>query len=133
MNKIWLTPLLALALSGCINTDNLLKPAPGVDEYYTFDSQQLRLCRGESRTCHELSVIVSDRLVLKPVEQAYNSRINGPNYPMQLARLLLNPPHNEYDAQPIGDGEHTYRLPINDQTNAVWQALDTAFNNLYNN
>lgn len=133
MNKLLLTPLLAVALSGCINTDNLLKPATGVDEYYTFDSQQLRLCRGQSKNCYDLAVIVSDRLQLAPVEQAYGSQISGPNYPLQLAQTLINPPHGEYQAQPQGEDGRYYRLPINQQTDAVWQALGNAFDGLYNN
>jgi len=133
MNKLLLAPLLAVALSGCINTDNLLKPAAGVDEYYTFDSQQLRLCRGQSNNCYDLAVIVSDRLLLSPVEQAYGSQISGPNYPLQLAKTLLNPPHDEYEPQPQDEEGRYYRLPINQQTDAVWQALASAFDGLYNN
>lgn len=132
MKKTLLTPLFALALGGCIETGNLLQTAPGVGEYYTLDSERLILCQGQSNQCHRLSVIVSERRFLTPMENAYGTRISGPNYPLQLARTLITPPGGEYEAEPIGDSGRYYRLPVNRQTDAAWQALSNAFDSIYN-
>lgn len=130
--KTLLAPLFAIALGGCLDTGNMLKSAPGVGEYYTFDTELMRLCQGQSRQCLELTVIVSDRLALDDVERAYGSPIKGPNYPLRLAETLLNPPQGQYEAQPQDENGRYYRLPVNPQTDAVWEALTHAFDSIYN-
>lgn len=127
-----LTLVLALFLTGCVKTAGLLQRDPTANQYYKLDSQELRICRGETSQCYELTPIVSARTVLRPMEEKYGQRIAGPNYPVNFMRMLLNPANNSYTSERQADGRF-YHLPINDYTDAAWTTLEEVYRTYYEN
>lgn len=126
----YLTPLLLLlALTGC--SANLLQDDPTVREFYRLDTQKLRLCQGLTGGCLDLSLIASGGENRPAIARAFKTEVSGPNYPLSLARLLLNPPGNEYKASVLDENGRYYKLPGNAQTDAAWQALQRSFDTLY--
>lgn len=132
LHKIVMTLILGGLLSGCIKTDNLLQRDPTANQYYKLDSRDLRLCRGETSDCYGLTPIVSARIQLRPMEAKYGQRVNGPNYPVNFARMLINPPEGSYSVEQL-EGGRFYRLPINEYTDTAWDVLDQIYRDFYNN
>ncbi|WP_417581815.1 hypothetical protein [Nitrincola sp.] len=130
--KIAMTLILGSLLSGCIKTDNLLQRDPTANQYYKLDSQDLRLCRGESRNCYGLAHIVSAREKLSEMETMYGQRVSGPNYPVNFARMLVNPPNGSYSVKQL-EGGRFYQLPVNDYTDSAWSALSQVHKAYYEN
>ncbi len=120
-----------LALGGCVNLSGALKEDPSADQFYTLDTRYYRFCRGETSDCQELTSIVSVRAQLKPIEQAYGRKIQGPNYPTDLARMILTPPDGSYQSEAMGDDGRYFRIPINPHTDTVWHTLDKAYQSIY--
>ncbi len=120
-----------LALGGCVNLSGALKEDPTADQFYTLDTRYYRFCRGETRDCQDLTSIVSVRAQLKPIERIYGRQIQGPNYPTDLARMILNPPDGSYTSTAIGDDGRYFRLPINRHTDTVWETIDQAYHSIY--
>lgn len=127
-----LSLLSALVLSGCLKTEGLLQRDPTAKQYYKLDTQELRVCRGETSKCYALAPIASARTVLRPFEEKYGQRVAGPNYPVNFARMLLAPPNNSYTAERIDEGRF-YHLPINDYTDTAWSTLDAVYKAYYGN
>mgnify|MGYP001060446254 CR=1 FL=1 len=127
-----LTLATAVILTGCLKTDGLLQRDPTANQYYKLDTQDLRLCRGETTRCFAFAPIASARTLLRPMEEQYGQRVAGPNYPVNFARMLLNPPNNNYTAERQPDGRF-YHLPMNDHTNAAWTALEEVYRAYYDN
>ncbi len=126
----YLTPLLLLlTLTGC--SGSLLQRDPTVYEFYRLDTQKLRMCQGLSGGCLDLSLIAFGGENRPAIERAFNAKIAGPNYPLSLARMLLNPPGGEYQTKVIDENGRYYQLPGNAQTDATWQALQRSFDTLY--
>lgn len=132
LHKIAMTLILGGLLSGCIKTDNLLQRDPTANQYYKLDSRDLRLCRGETSDCFGLTPIVSARDKLRPMEAKYGQRVNGPNYPVNFARMLINPPAGSYNVEQL-EGGRFYRLPINAYTDTAWGVLDQVYRDFYDN
>ncbi|GGO78785.1 hypothetical protein GCM10011348_11550 [Marinobacterium nitratireducens] len=108
----------AIGLAGC-GTPNLKN-----EDYYTLDTRYLLLCRGTSNHCLELSLVASAITKADPIEEAYGRQIQGPNYPLSLARILLSPADESYRGQPVDGSSRYYTLPVNDKTNIAWDTLD---------
>ncbi|MFN3880291.1 MAG: hypothetical protein ACK4L8_02535 [Nitrincola lacisaponensis] len=123
--KIGSVLLLGILVSGCIKTDNLLQRDPTSREYYKLDTRDLRLCRGETTNCFGLSHIASARHHLRPMEARYGQRVNGPNYPVNFARMLINPPAGSYTAEQVSD--RYYHLPVNEWTDTAWESLENVY------
>lgn len=124
--------ILTITLTGCIQTNTLLQRDVTAQQYYKLDSRDLRLCRGETSNCFALAPIASARTLLKPTEEKYGQAISGPNYPVNFARMLINPPNQAYTAEVVGDGRF-YHLPVNDYTNTAWSTLETVYKAYYDN
>lgn len=120
-----------LALGGCVNLSGALKEDPTADEFYTLDTRYYRLCRGETSRCQDLTSIVSVRAQLRPIEQAYGHKIQGPNYPTDLARMILTPPDGSYASEAVGSDGRYFRVPVNRHTKTVWDTLDKAYHSIY--
>jgi len=121
----------ALLLGGCVNLSEALKEDPTADQFYILDTRYFQFCQGETRRCQELTSIVSVRYKLGPIEAAYGARIKGPNYPASLARLILTPPDDSYQAEPVDTENRYYRIPVNSKTDTVWNTLDAAYDSIY--
>ncbi|WP_188751293.1 hypothetical protein [Marinobacterium zhoushanense] len=120
----WTLPLLlALALGGCIDSQ-LLQRDPTIGQFYTLDTERLRLCQGSSVLCHDLVIVAYSRTVLPEVEKIYGAEVRGPNYPLSFARLLMNPPGGEYQPSAVGSDSRYLRLPANELTDTAWRALE---------
>lgn len=119
-------------LTGCLKTEGLLQRDPTANQYYKLDTQELRVCRGETSRCYALAPIASARTVLRPFEEKYGKRVASPNYPVNFARMLLNPPDNSYTPERIGEGRF-YHLPINDYTDTAWTTLEAVYKAYYDN
>ncbi|MBP0048140.1 hypothetical protein H9C73_05285 [Marinobacterium sp. AK62] len=118
-----------VTLSGCMSLGGL---QGNPDEpFYTLDTRQLSLCKGTSRTCMDLSYIVSVRARLKPIENLYGQTVSGPNYPLTLARMLMNPPEGAYTVEQVDDDGRYIRLGRSEHTKRVWETLDQAIDSLY--
>ncbi|MBS98194.1 MAG: hypothetical protein CMI01_05905 [Oceanospirillaceae bacterium] len=130
MKRTLLSSLALITLTGCIDSGNLLKREAGVGKYYLLDSERLMLCRGQSNDCRDLVLIASSEERMPAIEDAYGASIEPPNYPVSLARMIVNPPAQQYQAQALGNGRYI-QLPANDQTDAVWNALDGATDSIY--
>lgn len=124
--------MLMFFVSGCIKTEGLLQRDPTANAYYKFDSRDLRMCRGETSNCYTLAPIVSVRYKLQPMEEQYGQRVAGPNYPLNFARMLINPPANSYTPDAQADGRF-YHLPINAYTDAAWSSLEAVYAAYYDN
>jgi len=122
--------LLGAMLAGCMGSSGLQRD-PTVDQFYTLNKERLLLCRGTSSQCQDLILIASAQEFLPPIERAYGTEVRGPNYPLSLAKLLMEPPQGQYEATPIGDSGRIVQLPINRLTDSVWQALKKARNTIY--
>lgn len=107
-----------LGLAGC-GSPNLKN-----EEFYTLDTRYMLLCRGTSNHCQELSLVATAISMADPIEEAYGRKIQGPNYPLSLARILLKPADGSYQGQPLEGNTRYYTLPINDKTNIAWDTLD---------
>ncbi|QEW07720.1 hypothetical protein [Nitrincola iocasae] len=127
-----MTLMLGSLLSGCIKTDTLLQRDPTADQYYILDSRDLRLCRGETSDCYDLTPVASARIQLRPMEVKYGQRVNGPNYPVNFARMLINPPAGSYSVEQL-EGGRFYRLPVNDYTDTAWRSIEDVFSAFYDN
>lgn len=118
-----------VTLGGCMSLGGL---QGNPDEpFYTLDTRELSLCKGTSRTCMDLSYIVSVRARLKPIENLYGKPVSGPNYPLTLTRMLMNPPEGAYTVEPVDESGRYLRLSRNDYTDKVWNTLDQAIGSLY--
>lgn len=133
MNRLyrWALPLLLTpVLGGCLDS-KLLQRDPTIGQFYTLDSEKLTLCRGLSNQCHSLITIAYSRELLPEVERAYGSSVNGPNYPLSFAQLLMNPPGGEYKVSTVDSNGRYLRLPVNNQTDAAWNVLEEAMDQIY--
>lgn len=124
--------ILMLIVSGCVKTDTLLQRDPTSSSYYSLDTRTLTLCRGETSNCYPLARIASARDKLQPMEEKYGQRVAGPNYPLNFARMLINPPANSYTPDAQADGRF-YHLPINAYTDAAWSSLEAVYAAYYDN
>lgn len=131
MKRVVIPALIAL-LSGCADSLSLPQNDPSAEQFYTLDTQNLQLCRGNTKNCLSLTLIAVSLERAGPIERAYNTSLKGPNYPVSLAKLLISPPNQSYSATPLSQGKTTgYRLPINAQTNSVWNVLHDAYQSIY--
>lgn len=110
-------------LSGCFSAGSLI-PEKKDSTFYLIDTKEGLICNGMTRFCISLSIIASQNGVLKPVEQTYQQKITGPNYPRSLMIILLKPADNSYQATPLDNNGRLYSLPKNAKTNTAWQALN---------
>lgn len=120
-----------LALAGCVNFSGALKEDPDADAFYTLDTRYYRFCRGKTPDCQDLTSIVSVRAQLVPIELIYGRKIMGPNYPIDLARMILSPPDGSYTTQAMGSDGRYFRVPVNTHTNTVWTTVDQAYTSIY--
>ncbi|WP_432697619.1 hypothetical protein ACQUQP_04515 [Marinobacterium sp. YM272] len=123
--------LIALSLTGC--GGDFLKQDPTVSQFYTLDTDKLLLCQGLSKSCRDLIPIASAQHLVPKIEQAYDGELTGPNYPINLARMLIDPPNGGYKASPVDENGRYVQLPINAQTDTVWDVLKQAHDSIYNN
>ncbi|SEG60919.1 hypothetical protein [Marinobacterium lutimaris] len=121
--------LITLSLAGC--GGDFLKQDPTVDQFYTLDSEKLMLCRGLTRECRDLIPIASAQHLAPKIERAYGTDLKGPNYPLNLTRMMINPPDGSYKASPVDENGRYIRLPINEQTDLVWDVLQEAHDSIY--
>ena len=130
MIRVLLASLLALVVSGCINT--LQESAKATDtSYYKVDLKDYSFCRGNSRQCHNLNTILSATEHAQPIERAYNQKITGPNYRASLLRMMLNPKDQSYKAEQLSDNGRFHKLPKNEKTDAVWNSMVAIHQDLY--
>ena len=117
-------------LSGCFSANTFI-PEEKDSSFYLVDTKEGSLCNGMTRICISLSIIASQNGTLKPVENAYQQKITGPNYPRSLMIILLKPADNSYQATPLDNNGRLYSLPKNDNTNTAWQALNDLYKASY--
>lgn len=121
--------LITLSLAGC--GGDLLKQDPTIDQFYTLDSEKLRLCQGLSNSCRDLIPFASALHLIPKIERGYDTDLKGPNYPLSLARLMIDPPNGDYKVSPVDENGRYLRLPINEQTDLVWDVLQEAHESIY--
>lgn len=119
--KILPLSALLLALGGCA----ALEPV----HFYTLDLEQTRLCRGATGYCHNLELIGPSYNEHR-IAEAYGISAGSRGWSVaDLTRLMLTPPGQPYEAEPLGNG--LYRLPANQATDAVFQLLELEENQIY--
>ncbi len=123
--------LITLSLAGC--GGDFLKSDPTVDQFYTLDTEKLRLCQGLTNGCRDLIPIASAQHLAPKIERVYGADLTGPNYPLNLTRMMINPPGATYEASPVDENGRYVRLPINTQTDTVWDVLQEAHDSIYDN
>lgn len=125
MRNIGLIVLLGIALSGCLNMDSLSlgKGEERDTSFYLVDAKYRFICLGNTKICKDMTKIVSARSMLRPVEKAYDTTITGPNYPVSMVRMLLNPKDESYKSMPVGKEGRYFKLPKNEKTNTVWETM----------
>lgn len=122
-----------LSLSGCISMDALTssdKP-PADNSYYLIDTKYRFLCLGNSTRCYDMTKVVSSRTKLRPIEKEYGAEVKGPNYPVSLMRIVMNPADKSYKALPVGNEGRYFKIPKNEKTNVVWETLSIIQNDLF--
>lgn len=133
MNKVVLFLIASLSLSGCVSMDSLSlgKSEPTKTDYYLIDTKFRFYCLGNTTQCRDMTKIVSSRGQLGPIETAYGQAIKGPNYPVTLTRMLLNPSDGSYKSTPVGTTGRYFSVPVNDKTRTAWNVLSDIEGNLY--
>lgn len=116
---------LALTLSGCLALETKQ------EDFYTLDTRYLQLCRGTSNTCLELALVAPGIALADPIEEAYGQQLTSPNYPLSLAKMMLEPADGSYSAKPADESGRYYVLPINDKTTLAWNTLNSIFDWIY--
>ena len=115
--------LSAIAITGCVSVYSL-KPNAELDtSFYRLDAQNRMLCQGETKRCQDLTLIATAEHYFEPIEIALGGELTGPNYVRSLMRLMLQPTVNSYPISRIESKQYQYKLPINDQTQLVWNTL----------
>ena len=79
-----------------------------------------------------MTKVVSSRAQLRPIESAYGTKVKGPNYPVSLMRMIMNPADQSYKSVPVGDDGRFFKVPINDKTQVAWDTLSNIESNLFN-
>ncbi|MCP4596016.1 hypothetical protein [Neptuniibacter sp.] len=117
--------LALIGLSGCVSMDSLTsRDKPEADtSYYLIDTKYRFFCLGNTKSCRDMTKIVSSRAKLVPIEKAYNQKVKGPNYPVSLTRILKQPNDNSYQAKAIGQEGRFFQIPVNEKTKIVWKVL----------
>ncbi|MFW1676647.1 hypothetical protein ACFVYJ_02540 [Pontibacter sp. JAM-7] len=113
--------ILAATLSGCLSLSEL--SANSDESFYAIDRENRFFCRGASANCLDMTKIVSARSMLSPIEHAYQQEITGPNYPVSLMLILMNPSDGAYQATPVGRDGRFFRVPKTTRTDLVWNTL----------
>ena len=131
MKRVLLLLSATLLLSGCLGQVSLPGRESGAEDYYLLDARSLILCKGESTRCFALAPVASARTQLRPLESRYGQSVSGPNYPLNLARMLINPPDGSYES--VAVDERHYRLPVNGHTDTAWRTLEGIYRSYYNN
>lgn len=123
-----------LGLSGCVDMDSLIPSKnENIDRsYYLLDTKLKFFCIGNTKVCRDMTKIVSSRSLLQPIEEAYNQEVKGPNYPVTLARMIINPADGSYKTKPVGSEGRYIQVPKNDRTNIVWDTLSFIEEDLFN-
>lgn len=116
-------------LGGCMSLGGTKDESIG--EFYSLDTRDFRLCKGTSTHCVSLITVVSMQHELGPIEDKFGRAVRGPNYPLDLTRMLISPPNEAYTSQRL-DAEGRYRrLPVNSQTNTVWSLMKSGSEQMY--
>ncbi|WP_415906194.1 hypothetical protein ACMXYX_15005 [Neptuniibacter sp. QD72_48] len=133
MRNAVLLLIAGLSLSGCMSMDSLSlgKSEPTETDYYLVDTKFRFICLGNTTQCRDMTKIVSSRSQLAPIEEAYGTKVKGPNYPVSLTRMLLNPADGSYTSSPAGTTGRYFKIPVNDKTQIAWDALGTIESGLY--
>lgn len=132
--RIALCLIAVLGLSGCISMDSITpsKREPADTSYYLLDTKYRFFCLGNTKQCRDMTKIVSSRAELIPIEKTYGQKIAGPNYPVSLARMVMNPADGSYTSSPVGSDGRIFKIPVNDKTKVVWETLSRIEDNLFN-
>ena len=117
---------LVLGLTGCFSFSDLsLSNQPKADRsFYTIDTKFKFFCIGNTTECYDFTKIASARAELGEVERAYNQKVEGPNYPANLIRMIRFPPDKSYTSEPHGDDGRYFIVPKNKKTDAAWNTLE---------
>lgn len=119
-----------LFLAGC---GSISVPKSNMERgsFYSIDLQKLVVCHHIETTCLSLTLMASYHRPLDGIAAEYGqAAIPGPNIPLNLARLMINPPDQRYSAEQRGETGRYYRVPINASTNKIWAGLRAADDNL---
>ncbi|WP_415892584.1 hypothetical protein ACMXYN_15315 [Neptuniibacter sp. PT8_73] len=133
MRNAVLLLIAGLSLSGCMSMDSLSlgKSEPTETDYYLIDTKFRFFCLGNTKQCRDMTKVVSSRAQLKPIEEAYGMPVKGPNYPVSLTRMLMNPADGSYKSTPVGDTGRYFKIPVNDKTLTAWNTLSDIEKDLY--
>ena len=134
MRFITLTILFA-ALTGCGSISSglsSLTPKAIDTSFYLIDRKAKFMCEGDSKSCRDLTYVVSSRAQLAPIEKAYGQKVAGPNYPANLATMLIYPQDKSYQATPVGSEGRYFRIPNNQKTQIAWLTLTEIQDSLIN-
>ncbi|MBN1005094.1 hypothetical protein [Amphritea pacifica] len=115
--------LLLLCLTGCASDGHF------GSQNYIVDLDKQCYCIEGSSDCHLLSLInpsfregwIADAYGMPKQYYSWSAS--------ELANLLINPPDNSYQPEPIGGGQ--YRLPPTFATHMVWDVLAMEYFTLY--
>jgi len=118
--------LVTTLVAGCSGFSDLLHTPE--ENFYAIDSENKFYCKGSSSNCMDITKIVSARSMLSPIEDAYQQKITGPNYPVTLIQVLLYPQDGAYEGQPVGREGRFYQIPKTARTDLVWGVLSDIVN-----
>lgn len=132
MNKLRASLILLTMtlLSGCFSTSSLV-PEKKDSSFYLVDTKAGTLCEGNTGFCVQFSLAASQNGALPDIEEAYQQRITGPNYPRSLMIILLKPADSSYAATSIDSTGRLYNLPKNTKTNIAWKVLNDLYQATY--
>ena len=131
--RVFITLIAIIGLNGCINMDAITPvfQAETDTSYYLIDTKYRFFCEGDSKRCKDMTKVVSSRGELYPIENAYNQEVKGPNYPVSLMLMIMNPNDGSYKATPVGNEGRFFKVPKNDTTDLVWNTLSSILNDLF--
>ena len=122
-----------IGLNGCISMDAITPSfkAESDTSFYLIDTKYRFFCEGDSKRCRDMTKVVSSRGQLYPIEKAYNQQVKGPNYPVSLMLIIMNPNDKRYKATPVGGEGRYFKVPKNDSTDLVWTTLTSIQDDLF--
>jgi len=123
LTKLTITSsILLLSACGISNfKPNFEKPS-----HYTLNPENGSFCKrydSDESLKYCLSLIATNFSYIETteIEEVYQEKVEGPNRVMNLINIIIQGNNLTYTSERLSNG--LYKLPINEQTNTVWDVL----------
>jgi hypothetical protein len=120
------TIIFSCILFSACSTPSLVNNSNSYD-FYLLNAQTGAYCKGynDAKIASSCLSIIPTNFYLhevKVIENIYQQQIREPNRLASLMNILISGKNLDYQATPLGNAR--YQLPINQQTDTVWDVLE---------